>query len=34
MNDFSYQKFKAGPYGIVSGMGSAATITITETATP
>ncbi len=31
-NDFAYQKFKAGPYGIVSGMGAAATITLPETA--
>ncbi|HUW80387.1 MAG TPA: TQO small subunit DoxD [Acidocella sp.] len=27
-NDFAYQKFKAGPFGIVSGMGAAATITL------
>ena len=30
-NDFAYQTFKAGPYGIVSGMGAAATITLPET---
>ena len=27
-NDFPYQKFRAGPYGIVSGMGAAATIAL------
>ncbi|MBB5373448.1 TQO small subunit DoxD [Acidocella aromatica] len=27
-NDFPYQQFRAGPYGIVSGMGAAATITL------
>jgi uncharacterized membrane protein YphA (DoxX/SURF4 family) len=32
-NDFAYQKFKAGPYGIVSGMGAAATIMLPPTLT-
>ena len=27
-NDFPYQQFKAGPFGIVSGMGAAATISL------
>lgn len=30
-NDFPYQQFRAGPYGIVSGMGAAATITLPST---
>ncbi len=27
-NDFAYNKFKAGPYGLVAGMGAMATITL------
>ena len=33
-NDFPYQKFKAGPFGIVSGMGAAARITLPAVTPP
>ncbi len=33
-NDFAYNKFKAGPYGLVATMGAMATVTLPPPATP